>query len=99
MDEVEGHRRRRPDELVKPVNESGERRDEDDPECAFRGGVQSGCRGWRRSSTAASSIRTMYARTASPRARRGTTKWRSSGCVLFKPSTNKSQPCTPTAPP
>src|SRR5438309_6104640 len=97
MDEVEGHRRRRPDELVKPVNKSGERRYTDDTEWAFRGGVQSGCRGWRRSSAAASSIRTMYARTASPRARRGTTKWRSSGRALFKSSTIKSPPCASTA--
>src|SRR5438445_12511825 len=39
----------------------------------------------------------MYARTASRWARRGTTKWRSSGRALFKSSTIKSPPCASTA--
>src|SRR6266850_3206825 len=38
MDEVEDHRGRRPDEIVKPLNESGERRYADDAERGFRGG-------------------------------------------------------------
>src|SRR5436190_22588273 len=38
MDEVEGHRGRRPAEIVKPVNESGERSYADDTERRFRNG-------------------------------------------------------------
>src|SRR2546430_7122700 len=57
---------------------------------------QSGCRGWRRSCAVASSMRPMYVRTASPWARRGTTKWRSSGRELFRSSTIKSPPCAST---
>src|SRR5256885_6492313 len=56
----------------------------------------SGFRGWPRSRAAASSIRTTYARTVSPCPRRGTTKWLSSGCELFKSSTMRSPPCAST---
>src|SRR5437870_6708604 len=38
MDEVHGHGGRRADELVKPVNESGERGDPDDTERGLRTG-------------------------------------------------------------
>jgi len=37
MDEVEGHRGRRPYEIVKPLNQSGERSYLDDTERGFRG--------------------------------------------------------------
>src|SRR5256885_13076939 len=42
-------------------------------------------------------MRRMYAGKAAPCARRGTTKWRSSGRELFKSSTIKSPPCASTA--
>src|SRR5205807_5013156 len=58
---------------------------------------QSGCRGWRRSCAVALSMRPMYVRTASPCARRGTTKWRSSGRELLRSSTIRSPPCASTA--
>src|SRR5213593_166798 len=38
----------------------------------------------------------MYVRIDSPCSRRGNTKWRSSGCVLFRSSTIKSPPCAST---
>src|ERR1051326_5121410 len=40
MDEVEGHRGRRPDEIVEPVHEAGERRDTDDTERGLGTGGQ-----------------------------------------------------------
>src|SRR6266545_2289773 len=58
---------------------------------------QSGRRGWRRNPSAALSIRMMYARIASLCSRRGSTKWRTSGCTLFRSSTIKSPPCPSTA--